>query len=567
MAAEEISRRVHIAEGKVRLELTYLRPLKLNAKSKILPSLRWLQLLTTTPLDMPKIRQGGDGGRGTVEEGRMLFKLLVKGDRTAYTSPRGPVATNSITPPNSSPQPNPLRLISRSLSPDFAVLYLAAPFFEAEYLLSIIGTFPPIKGSRSQLVFNRTSPRRVGQHGQYREYGIEAGQIPSPFLCPAGGAGNPECFCFRGCYDTPGRLPCFVAFGCFYGNISQRVWRQSEVQLPPKEISRACTVSKQLTQDDDTDEVEIAIDNTAFMDEFFSEIEETRLNIDKISESVEEAKKLYSIILSAPIPEPKTKDDLEQLTTEIKKRANNVRNKLKTGKKTTDEELEEMLESGNPAIFTSGIIDSQISKQALSEIEGRHKDIVRLESSIKELHDMFMDIAMLVENQGEMLDNIELNVMHTVDHVEKARDETKKAMKYQGQARKGAMIDRIENNMDQSVGFVERAVADTKKAVKYQSEARRERRGSARQQPPHGHARAAGVRILSATTVASSLREAQISAGRKSPRTGSDVEPLHSLRESLRKRRKVELNSWFRSRCLQVKGVARQATPRRSVFL
>lgn len=45
------------------------------------------------------------------------------------------------------------------------------------------------------------------------------------------------------------------------------------------------------------------------------------------------------------------------------------------------------------------IIDSQISKQALSEIEGRHKDIVRLESSIKELHDMFMDIAMLVENQ------------------------------------------------------------------------------------------------------------------------------------------------------------------------
>ncbi|XP_041326330.1 syntaxin-3 isoform X2 [Pyrgilauda ruficollis] len=107
-----------------------------------------------------------------------------------------------------------------------------------------------------------------------------------------------------------------------------------------------------------------------------------------------------------------------------------------TGKNTTDEELEEMLESGNPSIFTSGIMDSQISKQALSEIEGRHKDIVRLESSIKELHDMFVDIAMLVENQG-------------------------------------AMIDRIENNMDQSVGFVERAVADTKKAVKYQSEARR----------------------------------------------------------------------------------------------
>ncbi|XP_025965076.2 syntaxin-3 isoform X2 [Dromaius novaehollandiae] len=253
--------------------------------------------------------------------------------------------------------------------------------------------------------------------------------------------------------------------------------------------------AKQGADDDDTEELEIAVDNTAFMDEFFSEIEETRQNIDKISENVEEAKKLYSVILSAPVPEQKTKDDLEQLTAEIKKMANSVRNKLKsmernieqdearssadlrirksqhsvlsrkfvdvmtkyneaqvdfrerskgriqrqleiTGKNTTDEELEEMLESGNPSIFTSGIMDSQISKQALSEIEGRHKDIVRLESSIKELHDMFVDIAMLVENQG-------------------------------------AMIDRIENNMDQSVGFVERAVADTKKAVKYQSEARR----------------------------------------------------------------------------------------------
>lgn len=35
------------------------------------------------------------------------------------------------------------------------------------------------------------------------------------------------------------------------------------------------------------------------------------------------------------------------------------------------------------------------------------------------------------------------------------------------------MIDRIESNMDQSEGFVERAVADTKKASKFQKEARR----------------------------------------------------------------------------------------------
>lgn len=38
---------------------------------------------------------------------------------------------------------------------------------------------------------------------------------------------------------------------------------------------------------------------------------------------------------------------------------------------------------------------------------------------------------------------------------------------------KGSIIERIESNMDQSVGFVERAVADTKKAAKFQQEARR----------------------------------------------------------------------------------------------
>lgn len=49
------------------------------------------------------------------------------------------------------------------------------------------------------------------------------------------------------------------------------------------------------------------------------------------------------------------------------------------------------------------IVDAGVSKQALSEIESRHKDIVRLESSIKELHDMFVDIAMLVESQVQRI--------------------------------------------------------------------------------------------------------------------------------------------------------------------
>ncbi|XP_010899725.1 syntaxin-3a isoform X4 [Esox lucius] len=254
------------------------------------------------------------------------------------------------------------------------------------------------------------------------------------------------------------------------------------------------------TCDNDDDEVEISIDNAAFMDEFFSQIEDIRNSIDKIDENVCEVKKLYSVILSAPTSDQKTQDDLEAVTNDIKKMANNARNKLKTiernleseeeervsadmrirksqhavlsrkfvdvmtkyneaqvdfrerskgriqrqleitGKATTDEELEEMLEGGNAAVFTSGIMDSGISKQALSEIEARHKDIVRLESSIKELHDMFVDIAMLVESQGDIVNNIEVQVSKAVDHVEVAKSETKKAIKYQSKARKKMVI-------------------------------------------------------------------------------------------------------------------------------
>lgn len=55
--------------------------------------------------------------------------------------------------------------------------------------------------------------------------------------------------------------------------------------------------------------------------------------------------------------------------------------------------------STEPCLILQIIMDSSISKQALSEIETRHSEIIKLETSIRELHDMFMDMAMLVESQ------------------------------------------------------------------------------------------------------------------------------------------------------------------------
>lgn len=45
------------------------------------------------------------------------------------------------------------------------------------------------------------------------------------------------------------------------------------------------------------------------------------------------------------------------------------------------------------------LIDAKATRQALNEIESRHDEILKLERSIKDLHDMFLYLAMEVEAQ------------------------------------------------------------------------------------------------------------------------------------------------------------------------
>ena len=46
----------------------------------------------------------------------------------------------------------------------------------------------------------------------------------------------------------------------------------------------------------------------------------------------------------------------------------------------------------------------------LAEIEERGEAVRELERSLLDLHQIFLDMAVLVEAQGEMLDNIEAQV-------------------------------------------------------------------------------------------------------------------------------------------------------------
>ena len=107
------------------------------------------------------------------------------------------------------------------------------------------------------------------------------------------------------------------------------------------------------------------------------------------------------------------------------------------GKQTTTEEIDEMLEKGEVSVFTNDIMtDTRQAKQQLADIEARHADLIKLEKSIKELHDMFLDMAVLVEGQGELMDRIEYQVGLTRDRVDDATRDLKQASEYQAKARK-----------------------------------------------------------------------------------------------------------------------------------
>ncbi|KAL2085092.1 hypothetical protein ACEWY4_018412 [Coilia grayii] len=243
------------------------------------------------------------------------------------------------------------------------------------------------------------------------------------------------------------------------------------------------------SEDEDDDDKVVVDMKKGFMEEFFEQVEGVCVCISALAEKVEEVKRNHSAILAAPSPDQDRKAGLEELMIDIKQLANQVCSSLKgiqqsieqeeglrrssadlrirktqhatlsrrfvcvmleynavqsdyrqrcktrilrqleiTGRNTTNDELENMLESENPAVFTTGVVmDSKMAVEAMNEIATRRDDIIKLESSIRELHHMFIDMAMLVENQGGLVNNIEWSVSSAQEFVEKAKEETKQA--------------------------------------------------------------------------------------------------------------------------------------------
>ncbi|KAG7508371.1 hypothetical protein JOB18_011077 [Solea senegalensis] len=100
----------------------------------------------------------------------------------------------------------------------------------------------------------------------------------------------------------------------------------------------------------------------------------------------------------------------------------------------TDEQLDVLVNKGGAGLAElSQSLQTQggrTSHWALSEIKGRHKELVELEARLKDIHELFLNMAMLVEEQGSIINNIEKNVYSTQEYVEKVNVHIKKATQY-----------------------------------------------------------------------------------------------------------------------------------------
>ncbi|KPP79778.1 hypothetical protein Z043_100602, partial [Scleropages formosus] len=88
---------------------------------------------------------------------------------------------------------------------------------------------------------------------------------------------------------------------------------------------------------------------------------------------------------------------------------------------------------------------AQVQEDAITEddlrlIQERENAIRQLESDITDINDIFKDLAMMVHEQGEMIDSIEANVESADVHVQSGTQQLARAADYQRKSRRKICI-------------------------------------------------------------------------------------------------------------------------------
>ncbi|XP_066104474.1 syntaxin-11 isoform X1 [Saccopteryx bilineata] len=101
------------------------------------------------------------------------------------------------------------------------------------------------------------------------------------------------------------------------------------------------------------------------------------------------------------------------------------------GKDVSGDQIEDMFEQGKWDVFSENLLaDVKGARAALNEIESRHRELLKLESRIRDVHELFLQMAVLVEEQADTLNVIELNVEKTLDYTGQAKAQVRKAVQY-----------------------------------------------------------------------------------------------------------------------------------------
>ncbi|XAR64829.1 hypothetical protein NMG60_11008688 [Bertholletia excelsa] len=114
-----------------------------------------------------------------------------------------------------------------------------------------------------------------------------------------------------------------------------------------------------------------------------------------------------------------------------------------TGARPDEETIDRLIETGDSEQIFQKAIREQGRGQimdTLAEIQERHDAVREVERKLLELQQTFMDMAVLVDAQGDMLDNIESQVSSAVDHVQSGNTALQKAKKLQRNSRKWMCI-------------------------------------------------------------------------------------------------------------------------------
>jgi len=246
--------------------------------------------------------------------------------------------------------------------------------------------------------------------------------------------------------------------------------------------------NKKSNQESDLDEIEV----------LQKEIENVKSDIDQIESNLELMKNLQTKILGSFYVNEKDKNDLESLKSQnlllaknVKKVLKNEKLKLtenssayelkknmihgqltrftqiwenylldqssyqerskkilakawqiKAGNQNLDFEDQQNLENDSFSnIFASNyLMETEKSKQQLSQLNARLEEFKELEKQVTEVRDLFLEISILITEQGETIDRIETRIDDAEINVDKGNDQLKKAKKLKHKKRKLKII-------------------------------------------------------------------------------------------------------------------------------